>query len=377
MIRLLHLGTDDKFFPRVFRVYKQKSCQPNRAIAFCWEKRISQTYIIDNDEVICMHRKSVIKEIKQGNYDVILIHGLNVRMWEFVHYIPNDKILIWISYGYDIYSPGPFGIDYKLIPIETLLPQTKKIIKEVQPFIVRMKYFFAKVKYSIEWLRNRSIIIERTDFFQPVLHVEYEMMKCIKGFRAKEYFSPFYNPSWLPCKGSPIQCADGSIQLSNSAGEQGNHIDVWDSIKNYIPREKQVIIPLSYGNKRYADYVKRRILSEHKNTKILESFLPPSDYYDIVGKCTYFVHGALRQHAMANVFMAISEGRKVFLYRDSIIYRYLIERGFVVFTIEEIDHNSFKTPLSIEEHKKNVLALEQDTIFYQQLGKDASEILNI
>ena len=379
MKRILHLGYDDKFYPGVIYNYKGIEGISNLFIAYKTDKSAPLMYLKESEDLCIIHKMSDLKaEICKGDYDVIMVHSLNYYYWDVIRKIPRDKILIWISYGYDIYSPGPFGVDYQLIQIDSLLPITKKVYNKKKPFMASIKYHIAHIVLSIRWWRYGRKIIERVNYFQPVFHLEYEMLRKLPYFIAKEYYSPNYNPRWGNFSDKPKKGDLGAIQLCNSAGEYGNHLDAWEAIKEFVPSEQEIIMPLSYGVKSYANYVKDTIIKDHHNTTVLEDFVPREDYFEIINRSTCFVHGAIRQHAMANVYNALSTGRKVFLFKESIIYKYLISNGCVVFPIEDIDCNSFKTPLTQEEHCKNVEALKEkiykrrqegETVFNEILGR--------
>lgn len=370
MKRILHLGYDDKFYPGVIYNYKGIEGISNRFLAYKTGRNAPLTYLAESEDLCIIHKKNdLIAEICKGDYDVIMVHSLNYYYWDVIRKIPRDKIFIWVSYGYDIYSPGPFGVDYKLIQIDSLLPITKKVYNKTKPFIASIKYNIAHCILSIRWRRYGCKIVKRVDYFQPVFHLEYEMLRKLSIFNAKEYYPPMYNPRWGRFSDKPKKGDHGAIQLCNSAGEYGNHLDAWEAIKNHVPSEQEIIMPLSYGVKSYANYVKDTIKKEHHITTVLEDFVPREEYFEIINRSTYFVHGAIRQHAMANIYNAIATGRKVFLFKDSVIYKYLTDIGCIIFPIEEVDENSFKTPLSLEEHNINVEALRTKILKRREMGK--------
>lgn len=125
---------------------------------------------------------------------------------------------------------------------------------------------------------------------------------------------------------------------------------------------REIVIPLNYGRMDYAEIVKKVVVTqgESMNIKILDKFLPLDEYHNLLKNCSYAIYGAIRQQAMGNISWAIRQGIKVFLYKDSMIYKHLKNCGIIVYAIEEINEKSFSTPLSKEELEINMNAKMQE-----------------
>ena len=147
---------------------------------------------------------------------------------------------------------------------------------------------------------------------------------------------------------------NGDIILGNSATEANNHLDVLEVVQKYKQTGQKIIMPLSYGNERYRSWLRPQI--QNSEVQPLYDFMPRKEYFQLIAKCSYAVFGIIRQQAMGNVNFAISKGIKVFLYKDSIVYQNLKELGFVVYTIEDMNEDSFRTPLTPLEIEQNNFA---------------------
>ena len=66
---------------------------------------------------------------------------------------------------------------------------------------------------------------------------------------------------------------------------------------------------------------------------------------------------------------------KVFLYRDSMVYRFLKENGYVVFAIEDIDENSFTHALTQDQIHKNSIAFEKEKQYIDNIRENAFEMI--
>ncbi len=76
-----------------------------------------------------------------------------------------------------------------------------------------------------------------------------------------------------------INPARKSILLGNSGWETGNHLSILQRLASQKQGEQQVIVPLSYGNPAYIDFViseGTRLLKD--NFKPITTFLDPQIY---------------------------------------------------------------------------------------------------
>lgn len=369
MIRMLHLVQDDKFTSITIPAFEKRTDIISSYVYFRWRHNIPMQFVQKWEQIhITDDRKELIAELQSDSYDVLYLHSLSISFWRLLKYVPAGRKIIWWSWGYDIYSPGQYGIRKNFLTIKTTLPVTETAQKKLNPFRDKLKDMFLSIIMGMIWPHYKRYIAQRIDYFRPVFHIEYELMQLVKGFRAKEFYFPRLNSKIVKHADCPATAAEGSIQIGNSASSVGNHLDVWESIKQFVPQERKIIMPLSYGNKQYASFVKKQIGLEHKNIETLDQFLPREEYFSLINQCTYFVHGAIRQHAMGNIYNALLSGRKVFLFKNSLIYKYLAESGFIVFAIEEIDENSFNTPLTMEQFNKNIMAKEREMEFKDRIG---------
>ena len=105
--------------------------------------------------------------------------------------------------------------------------------------------------------------------------------------------------------------------------------------------------------------------------QFMKELLPVSEYFRIVDSCSYAIFGVIREAAMGNIFRCISNGVKVFLYRDSIPYKFLTNLGALVFAIEDINEMSFRDPLSNQQAIANRQCLLKDVAFVNKVREQA------
>ena len=112
------------------------------------------------------------------------------------------------------------------------------------------------------------------------------------------------------------------------------------------------------------DRVKQQLEASSLNYRVLDKFLPLEEYQQIMASCRFMVNGRMMQGGVGNVAFALKNGAKVFLWRDSMLYRHYDEMGVKVFAIDDIGSHSFDYPLSPEDYQHNldILAKEHDKI---------------
>jgi hypothetical protein len=175
-------------------------------------------------------------------------------------------------------------------------------------------------------------------------------MKQLKGFRAKEFY--FMNEGGMLNEIRDIKPKNGTIILGNSGTASNNHLDVLAFIEKYKQKSQKIIVPLNYGEDEYIKWILPQ-LEGNGGVDVIKEFLPIEEYFELMEKCSYACYGVVRQQAMGNIHYALQNGIKVFLYKNSIPYINSKKLGYAVYSIEDINEDSFSTPLSMEEIKQN------------------------
>ncbi len=352
-IRLLHICRDDKFLKDTISGFSKMTDSVVSEYVILKQKNEKLKYVIENELTVFTNRKSFKEKLRKGDYDAVYLHSFPPENYWVLRCIPKDKIIIWWAWGYDIYNGGIYGWK-SYIKTNSIKKETKKIQNQSRSVVRKILLFLCMLYYELFSRMTRQMVLKRIDYFRPVLPAEYELMRYNKGFRAEEYYPLIYGP-YVKVK-NKTKRTNGSIIIGNSASAFNNHVDVWLDIKKNLPVDRNVIVPLSYGTDRYAKKVKTIFAGE--NVRFLDDFLPREEYFDIMDNCSYAVYGSMRQHAIGNIIHALSEGMKVFLYKDSIVFKSMKDMGFVVFAIEEMDNQSLNTPLNKEDLAQNEKAFD-------------------
>lgn len=355
MVRVLHITPDDKFFDEPFSKWESEEGFTNRAVLITKSENFQFKYIKNTDKVTVLSNEKDIVDLFSGNtYDVLFFYSLPVKLWKYFKYIPDDRVLIWWEWGFDLYDKLN-GLR-PLIPLVLFKKETNAFVNEGRNSLKGWTKIIAKPLRFLLHDRQRRTMVGRIDYLQPVTKLEYPLLQEFKSFRAKEFY---YKDSMASKDTIPaVHPANGSILIGNSGTPTNNHLDVLEVVSKYKGDEQAVIVPLNYGDPKYINWLRPRI--DGYGATPLYDFLPPDQYFSLVKQCSYCCFGVVRQQAMGNISFCLREGLKVFLYKDSVAYKSLKALGFVVFAIEDIDENSFNTPLTEEEMRQNVEANKRE-----------------
>lgn len=365
MIRVLHIIEDDKFFDGTIKKFESDERLSNKSILIATNKDYKFKFIKSTDKLELLWSKKQIKNFfLLNNYDVVYFHSLTYKNWKLIKLIPKNKIIIWWAWGFDLYD-NFYGMK-PLIELNLLKKKTNVLYSKKKSSInFKAKEIIKKVFFKRIFEYKRKLILKRIDYFQPVVQIEYELMKKHDFFKAKEFY--YFNSIPIVSEVLDKKLRDGNILFGNSASYANNHLDVWEFIKNSNVKDRKIIIPLNYGDIAYANEIKNRINSTENTVLFLDSFMPSDEYFSLIDNCSYAIYGVIRQQAMGNIYYCLKSGVKLFLFRDSLVYKYLKGEGYFVYEIESIDDNSFKIPLTIEEIQNNIR-------IYNQESKRRSEI---
>lgn len=351
MLRILHLTSDDKFFDGPIKRFQSDPELDHKAYLTSFGVK-QLKYIKSKDEITILNSKQELQRIlEKGDYDVVFFYSLPFDRWWMVEAIPKDKIVIWWEWGFELY--GRRGGLTPLIDIPLYKPLTSKYVScRLRTVVIKVLNL---IRFGYKWkklLAQRKRVLERIDYLMPVIPEDYELLRnSYPEFHAKLFHYPLadYKFNYINVQ----RPKDGGILLGNSSLVTNNHLDIWNSLMQTGVKDRKIIVPLNYGEFDTASYVSKRIESKDNEVMILRTFMPQTDYFNLIDGCSYAVFGVIRQQAMGNINRCIRDGIKIFLYKDSVVYKSLIKSGFRVFAIEDMDLETLSTPLTEEDNKHN------------------------
>jgi hypothetical protein len=121
------------------------------------------------------------------------------------------------------------------------------------------------------------------------------------------------------------------LMLGNSANPSNNQVDYLDALTACSVQIDNIILPLSYGNTSYGDWVVRQFQTSELRTTILRSLMPAEEYERIIDSVDIIVMGQLRQQGLGNILKALHKGKTVYLNPKGVNFKHFHSRGFSVF----------------------------------------------
>lgn len=373
-IVILHVFQDSLLFSGVANSYDTLEGVKNLYYFFSPQKDYKFQNIKDERVKIIHDFNEYIGCFSNPKIDVVVFHSMPSCVYYLFDYIDEKKFVVWWAWGYDIYyKQGKYP---PIIPMEDILkPLTKQFVeknidglnnslvykirdmaikaKSVPKLIIRK--LFGKEGLPVP-KKTQEEILARIDAFYSPLDIEYEMLKeTHPSFNAK--MSPKIHKQW----NVPFVKVDknGNVLVNHSLTHTDNHLDVFEYLnKVKIDNDRKFILPVSYGiggnYKGNPDLLIKASRFEEGQAMWLKKVLPNNEYREILNTVSHAVFGAMRQQALGNIYICLRTGVKVFLFKDSMVYKELKKMGYVCFTIEDdLNTESLSTCLDEQNAKRN------------------------
>lgn len=357
---ILHIVSDEKFIDDAYKMFHAAAPGENRFLLV--SNRPKQLkYIKETPVEFISEREFLGKKFAKSldTYDFVVFHSLSSERYLQLIMNAGPKVkFVWIGFGADYYR-------YLNAPL--LMPKTQKLydqllsdIEKTPSLKERVKHYFKKKLY-LKDINNREKVINRIDFFAPVLPEEYEMVKnAFHEFSPKPIDWNYGTLQILVGNYDTFRPEGDNILLGNSATFTNNHLEAFDVIKKINLEGRRIITPLSYGNPSYKEIIieeGRRVFDEHFVP--LTDFMPLNEYKQILSSCSICIQNYLRQQGTGNSVLMMYLGAKVFLNEANPFYRFLKNNGAILYKMEELSDENISTPLSDEEISNNREVLER------------------
>ena len=357
-MKILHLATDDKFLDHAFPVFEKVFPNANDVIVFAPQKplryvKLTPNYIATSRSSF-FNKKPKLAQENYQNYDLIVFHSLEPSIYPELQSIPSETPTVWLGWGFDYYSD-------LLSDIPLFLEKTKALPVSLSGNDIRRRVS-SIVKAIIRALRMPTVkikAIERISIFAPVLPSEYDL---VAQSRKWKHFPEFVAWNYGTMEDNFVKGFEGAsitgnaILVGNSATFTGNHIEALDLLHQFGVQGRQIIVPLSYGNKQYAQK-----LTEVGNSYFGDNFEPLmdfmliEDYVASIKKCGYVIMNHVRQQAVGNIVIMLYLGARVFVRQENPVYAFFKDMGVSLSTVQELEVNPalLQTTLSEAERESN------------------------
>ena len=360
-MKILHLISDHQVVERTLGVYENIFPDCNDVLVFSNDsnfKRLKKDY---RDRIVNKNNLTTIA----NNYDFsdvtyVIAHYLTMEKIDFIKLIPYNIHVCWEIYGGDLYDQFLEPGGYKMYYTSPLDFDKYGFYKKHLLFIFNCAlYIKYRNKYIFRHQLNKQFdyISGRVNSLQYCCKYDASFVEehAHRSIHSYEVFN--YSLSTVLGELKDVDFYEGSdIMVGNSASFSNNHLYVMNYLKKIsLPQNLKYILPLSYGgNQRYAEYVER-IYKSVFDTQIetFRQYIPLHEYNKTFLRLKAVILSSWRQESQGTAIMAFYLGLKVFMSYKSPLYKWFVECGFIVFTIENANANDFVESLSIDDKKKN------------------------
>ncbi|MFS6538275.1 TDP-N-acetylfucosamine:lipid II N-acetylfucosaminyltransferase [Idiomarina loihiensis] len=357
-MKILHLGTDEKFIDYAVDIFESVYPNSNDVIIFSKQKKlnfvkskVSRIFLIN---LFNRFRPKISKDIYQ-EYDLVVFHSFADILYPEVFNIALGTPSIWLGWGYDYY--GIIGNESEL-----LLSETNQLCKSNVKQIIRsgLGRLLTRSLRLAGVAKAKTDAINKLTLFSPVLPNEYGLVKdshLWKRFPKQA----FWNYGTLEdhfIKGFENSSVDGNdILLGNSASATCNHKETLQLLNGFrLTSNRLIITPLSYGSNVYGKKISaigNKLFG--KNFLPLFKFMPVQDYVKIIKQCGYVIMNHRRQQAVGNIIIMLYLGAHVFLREENPTYHFLKNLGVKVSSVQQLEdnHDLLNTPLTAQQQLRN------------------------
>lgn len=302
-------------------------------------------------------------KFSKGFFEFLIKHNENLDNHFLFHYRCTKST--YSSFGMRSLFAANFFSPFANIRLLKPLFQAEKIIIHclASPILIFYLFLFPSLAHKSYWvIWGKDLYFYRVLSEKRFYHSIYEFFrrKVIKEIRhivtyndgdyklAKEWYGTsatqhrcFMYPSNLYNNVQPPTPKNSkiiSILVGNSADPSNNHLEAFSVLEKFKDENIQIIAPLSYGNKKYANEVIKaghRIFGD-KFKPYLE-MIPYAEYLELLGRVEIGIFAHRRQQAMGNITTLLGMGKKVYIRDDITTWDLLKNLGIKAYKFYDID----------------------------------------
>lgn len=269
-------------------------------------------------------------------FDQILLHGnvfppkLKLKM--IIDYKTFNN-LYWIGWGADLYE-----IDYKSVRMHTSTSKALIIYCINKMWVKKVKNYVGIFPSDIEYLKktyntNAECFYASypVNLYNDVYNTEIDRHTLTEKLRKNEKIN---------------------IQIGHHAAKSLNHIKVLKKLEKFKKENIHIFIPLSYGNLAYAKEVEEAAVKifEGKVT-FLKDFMSKEKYMQFLNEMDVIIFNTYRQIGLGNLMPLLYLQKKIYMPRDSIMYKFFHTNDINIADynlINELNFNDFTKEADME-----------------------------
>lgn len=280
-------------------------------------------------------------------YEKVFIHYFTPLLYKWVA-THDFRELNWMVWGGDLYNLSSLDDQcYEPITLQQYVKKdwsfkTKlyalKVWTTQQPY---QQKAYAKVKNVLTWMRE-----------------EYLYASTHLPLRADHKFF-FYENQFPYNQLDALVMSDRKSErlrliIGNSGSPTNNHLDAIAFLEQH-KIEADLFLPVSYGDKRYINFLKRKATFKYGSISFMDRYMPFEEYLQFLSTADGLLMNTLRPQGYGNILMMMYLGKPVFFNAKNISLPDLTAAKIKWFSMEQI--RSFEDVNSQSQNKEAVVNL--------------------
>ena len=298
-------------------------------------------------------------------YEKVFIHYFTPLLYKWIarHHF---KELNWMVWGGDLYNlPGLDHLCYEPLTLRRYVerdwsPATLLYKLKVQLLHASHKAdAYRKVKNILTWMRE-----------------EYKF--ALDNLPVKAAHKFFFYENQFPYAAldrfrNPAQ-TEGRVKLiiGNSGSPANNHMDVVEFL-NDQGIEADLVIPASYGDKRYIRFLKKNLIFKHGNLEFIEQYMPFESYVEMISGADALVMNTVRPQGYGNILMMMYLNKPVYFNQKNSSLSELTEAGIEFRDIKALGDLRKGTEIDNQDRVTALLSHDRLLETYKALFSDFTD----
>ena len=373
---LLHLLSDNKFANYPIRQFDSSLGTVNEFVVLVPDRHKPLQNVGDNKSIKVIKYNSVDFYLlckSLSKYSAIIIHNFHHECHvEIIESAAGKTNIVWVFWGFEYYRRKKTQTKF-LGPRTFCLYMRNVIPKRLRNFVGIIKHrSFEPDRYEVP-----KKIFKKIDYCLTHIYEDFQIAKQQLPGDYKFLWYSYYSIEDTIGELIDSKVNGNNILVGNSAFYSNNHLEAFQKLSKLDVRERNIVVPLSYGNTWYANRILNRgreIFKEDFDP--LMSFLELEEYNRKLQSCSIVIMNHHRQQALGNLITSLWLGSKVYISKKSSTYDYFNRIGINFYTVEDDlipDNQQALKPL-----KKKLVTQNREILFREYSKKKLDEsILNI
>ena len=321
--------------------------------------------------------------------DKIFIHWYDLYVGRLMLTIDKNIPLYVIPWGGDFYEdPYLYHINWIHDPITLRYVKKAYIFSKnwamyPKSLLKNLWRLYDIDKKNLKRFELKKLTVHRINYLLIQNNpIEFNLIRNIYEIPEIRCLPFFYDQNFdLADKLRTVQVKSNNInvQIGNSATSANNHVDCFNVLRSFSNENIKLILPLSYGESGYGEFVKRNCLKIFRNKcEFLERFMPREEYIVKLNDIDIAIMFHNRSQAFGNCISLLTLGKKLYLKSNNPLWQVFQEVGIIVFEankIKDLTFEEFIKPLTEDQIQSNIEKISNLYSKKMQL-KYLSELLN-